>query len=174
MRYPRPLKKNIYHSNKQESLPFFPSESSPVLGHVWIRLIGKTHVLVVTMGLIWLLLLNILSFNFVATSNKVQKSQKKQCKPHCCHSNQPLLFSWCALTKLGVLIFLHVFIPNDSAFVYTICVEHTCCSNIISELTVRIKHSISCRTKGCLNPHLVEEATCFLFSSSGYCLNWTP
>ena len=42
---------------------------------VWPRVIhsfDKTHVLVVTMELIWLLLLNILSFNFVPMSNKFQ------------------------------------------------------------------------------------------------------
>ena len=42
----------------------------PILGHVLDHSVDKTHVLVTTVELIWLLLLNIFSFNFVSTSNK--------------------------------------------------------------------------------------------------------
>ena len=38
--------------------------------HVLIHSFGLTHVLVVTVELLWLFLLNILSFNFVPTPNK--------------------------------------------------------------------------------------------------------
>ena len=41
-----------------------------VFGHVVIHSFDKTHDLVVTVELIWLLLLNMLSFNFVPTPNK--------------------------------------------------------------------------------------------------------
>ena len=58
-----PLKKRV-------SPPFFHSDTNPVFSHVLIHSFDKTHVLVVTVELIWLLLLNILSFNFVPTSNK--------------------------------------------------------------------------------------------------------
>ena len=64
MQDPRTLKNNIYHSNKRGP-PLFP-----VLGQVLIHSFDKTHVLVVTVKLIWLLFLNILSFNFVPTLNK--------------------------------------------------------------------------------------------------------
>ena len=45
-------------------------DTNPVFGHVLIHSFDKTHALVITMELIWLLLLNILSFNFVPTPNK--------------------------------------------------------------------------------------------------------
>ena len=45
-------------------------DTNPVFGHVLIHPFDKTHVLVVTVELIWLLLLNILSFNFVPMPNK--------------------------------------------------------------------------------------------------------
>ena len=41
-----------------------------MFGLVLIHSFDKTHVVVVTAELIWLLLLNVLSFNFVSTSNK--------------------------------------------------------------------------------------------------------
>ena len=45
-------------------------DTTPVFGHVLIHSFDKTHALVVTVELISLLLLNILSFNFVPTRNK--------------------------------------------------------------------------------------------------------
>ena len=50
--------------------PFFHSDTNPVFGHVPFHSVDKTHVLVVTVELIWLLFLNILSFNFAPTPNK--------------------------------------------------------------------------------------------------------
>ena len=41
-----------------------------MLGHVLVYSVDKTHVLLVTVELIWLLFLNIFSFNFVPTPNK--------------------------------------------------------------------------------------------------------
>ena len=70
IQYQHTLKNNIYHSNKRIPPPFFHSDINPVFGHFLIHSFDKTHVLVVTVELIWLLLLNILSFNFVPTPNK--------------------------------------------------------------------------------------------------------
>ena len=68
--YPRSLKNNIDDSNKRGPPPLFHSDTNPVLGHVLIHSVDKTHVLVVTVELIWLLFLNILFFNFVPTPKK--------------------------------------------------------------------------------------------------------
>ena len=70
VQYQHTLKNNIYHSNKQVPLPFFHSDTNPALGHVLVHSIDKTHALVVTAKLIWLLFLNIASFNFIPTPNK--------------------------------------------------------------------------------------------------------
>ena len=50
--------------------PFFHSDTNAVFGHVLIHSFDKTHVLFVTVELIWLLLLNILSFKFAPEPNK--------------------------------------------------------------------------------------------------------
>ena len=70
VQYPRTLKNNSYLSKKRVPPPFFHSDTNPVFGHVLIHSFDKTHVLVVTVELIWLLLLNILSLNFVPMPNK--------------------------------------------------------------------------------------------------------
>ena len=57
---PHALKNNIYHSNKLVPPPFFHSDTNPVFGHILIHSFDKTHALVVTVELIWLLPLNIL------------------------------------------------------------------------------------------------------------------
>ena len=53
-----------FHSNKRVPPPLFHSDTNPVFGHVLIHYFDKTHVLAVTVEFIWLLLLNIVSFNF--------------------------------------------------------------------------------------------------------------
>ena len=55
------IQTNGYHHH------FFHSDTNPVFGQVLIHSFDKTHALVVTVELIWLLLLNIPSFNFVPT-----------------------------------------------------------------------------------------------------------
>ena len=70
IQYPCTLKSNIYHSNKRGPPPCFHLDTNPVLGHALIHSVDKTHVLFVTVELIWLLFLNILSFNFVPTPSK--------------------------------------------------------------------------------------------------------
>ena len=76
IQYPCTLKSNIYHSNKQGPPQFFYLDTIPVLGHVLIHSVDKTHVLVVTVELIWLLFLNILSSNFVPIPNKFLKLKR--------------------------------------------------------------------------------------------------
>ena len=70
IQYPCTLQNNIYHSNKRIPPTFFNSDTNPVCGHLLIHSFGKNPSLVVTVELIWLLLLNILSFNFIPTTNK--------------------------------------------------------------------------------------------------------
>ena len=61
---------NTYHSHIHGPPPFFHSDTNLGLGHVPIHSVDKTHVLAVTMELIWLLLLSIHFFNFIPTLNK--------------------------------------------------------------------------------------------------------
>ena len=70
IQYPYTLKNNIDHSNKLVSPSFFHSDTNAALGHLLVHSVDKTHVLVVTAEFIWLLFLNILSFNFVPTRTK--------------------------------------------------------------------------------------------------------
>ena len=70
VQYTRTLKRNIYHSNKRVPPPFFHSYINLVFAHVLIHYFDKTHVLVVTVELIWLLLLNMLSFNVFPKPNE--------------------------------------------------------------------------------------------------------
>ena len=60
---------NIY-PNKRGPPQFFHLDTNPIIGHALVHSVDKTYVLVVTVDLIWLLFLNILSFNFVATLRK--------------------------------------------------------------------------------------------------------
>ena len=68
MQYPLTLQNNIYHKRVPQS--FFHLDTNPVFGHVLSYSFEKTHVLFVPVELIWLLLLNILSFNFAAMPKK--------------------------------------------------------------------------------------------------------
>ena len=70
IQYPRTLKNNIYHSNKWGPPLFFHLDTNPVIGHALVHSVDKTHALAETVDLIWLLFLNIHSFNFIAASRK--------------------------------------------------------------------------------------------------------
>ena len=71
IQYPCTVKNNIYHLNKWRPPPFFHSDTIAALGHNLVHSADKTHVLVVTVELIYLLFLNIyLNFCFVPTLNK--------------------------------------------------------------------------------------------------------
>ena len=67
------LKNNIYHLNKQGPPTFFHSDINPVLGHVLVHSDDKTHVVVVTVELIWLMFFDKLSFNFTPAPNKSRR-----------------------------------------------------------------------------------------------------
>ena len=60
------------------AITFFHWDTNPVLAHVLIYSVEKTHVLVVTVKLIWCLFLNILSFNFVPISKNLLGSQDSE------------------------------------------------------------------------------------------------
>ena len=81
IQYPHTLKNKIHHSNRRGLPPVFHSDTNPVLSYFIVYCVDKTHVLVVIVELIWLLFLNIFSFNFVQIPNKCLK-------PPCCCSNQ--------------------------------------------------------------------------------------
>ena len=106
IQYPHTLKTNIYHSNKWGPPPYFHSEINPVLGHFLVHC-----VLVVIVELIWLLFLNILSFNFVQTPIK-------SIRLPCCCSDQSFMafFLDVHCSKLPRSPFLQLFVPIDSAF----------------------------------------------------------
>ena len=70
MQYPHILKNNICHSKKWVPPLNFHFDTNPVFGYILIHSFGKIHVLVVTVELIWLLLWNAFSFNFVPMSNR--------------------------------------------------------------------------------------------------------
>ena len=66
----RILKNNIDHLYKLGPALLFHSDTNLVLENVLVHPVKKNHVLFVTEELIWLLFLNILSFNFVQMPNK--------------------------------------------------------------------------------------------------------
>ena len=70
IQYPHTFNNNTYHSSKGVPPLFFHSDTNSAFCHVLNHSFDKTHVLVVTEELTWLLVLNILSFKFVSTPNK--------------------------------------------------------------------------------------------------------
>ena len=76
---PRTLKNIIYHSNKWVPPPYFHLDSKPVFGHVLTQSFDKTHVLVATVELIWLLLLNyFLSTLFQCRTNLLGRQDSEE------------------------------------------------------------------------------------------------
>ena len=65
------MKNSIYNSNKRVPLPFFYSDTNPVRGYVLRHSFDKTHALVVTVELIWLLLLNMLFFQLCSNAEQI-------------------------------------------------------------------------------------------------------
>ena len=63
------LKNNIYHSNKRVSLPFFHSDTKPVLCHVLVHSVEKKPVLIVTVELIWM---DVLEYTFFQLSSNTE------------------------------------------------------------------------------------------------------
>ena len=67
---PLTAKKKIDHLSKRGTTSSFHSDTSPALGQSLVHSVDKTHVLTVTVELVWLFFLNIPSFNFAQTPNK--------------------------------------------------------------------------------------------------------
>ena len=72
----RILKNDIDHLNKRGPTPFFHSDTNLVLENVLVHPVEKTRVLFVRVEFVWLLFLNILSFNFVQTPSKPPRFRK--------------------------------------------------------------------------------------------------
>ena len=125
MQYPRTLKNNIYHSNKRGPPPFVLLDTNPIIGHALAHSVDKTHVLVVTLELIWLLFLNILSFNLVPTQRKsLRLTRFRRTYANCpvivltshCQSCAVFLHDVCC-TKWPRSFLSKLFVANYSAFV---------------------------------------------------------
>ena len=118
------MKNNIYNSNKWGPLLFLHLDTNPVIGHALVHSVDKTHLLDVTVGLIWFFFLNILSFNFTATPRKSLRFTRFRrsyvnrpavvLTNHCQSYTAFLLDVRCS--KLPCSIFLQLLVPNDSAF----------------------------------------------------------
>ena len=128
IQYPRTLKNNIFN--------IFHPDTNPVIGHVLVHFVDKTHVLVATVELIWLMFLNILSFNFIPTPRKSLSFKRFRRnyvnRPpvvvinHCQNYTAFLLDVRCS--KWPRLFFTAVCSQS-----HCICVdEHTCCSSIVN------------------------------------------
>ena len=152
---------------------FLHLDTNPVICHALVHSVDKTHVLVVTVDLIWLLFLNILSFNFVATPRKslrftrIIRSYAVVLTNNYQSYTAFLLYVCCS--KLPCSIFLQLFIPNDSAFaLLSTPVARTEGSadeqmwnsyKYIKFNSWRVKHSIDRRTTLSPNFQSVEEET---------------
>ena len=161
VQYPRTLGNNIHHSNKQEPQSFFHMDTNPVTAHTLVHSVNKTHVLVVTVELIWLLF-----FQLCSSSRKISQVHKSTDKV-------TLLFCLMCTIQSGHVPFLAAIFSQWQC----ICiVEHTCCSNVansklgrqtnrcervinIANLTLGVKHSIGHRTTFSPNLHSIEEET---------------
>ena len=170
-------------------------DTNPVLGHVLIYSVDKTHVLVVTVELIWLLFLNILSFNFLPTPNKFLKLKRFRKS----YVNRPDVVLTNHTSYTAFLLDVRCAVECGHVPFYCSCLSpmlvHLCdlfllstpvarmlltsrwvsrrkdvnqLSINISKQTVGVKHSISHRNKFSPTPHLVEQATCFSFFAPRY------
>ena len=104
VQYPRTLRNNIHHSNKQGPQSFFHTDTNPVTAHTLVHSVDKTHVLVVTVELIWLLF-----FQLCSSSRKISQVHKSTDKV-------TLLFCLMCAIQSGHVPFLAAVFLNDSAF----------------------------------------------------------
>ena len=105
-------KNNINHLIKRGLPPFSHSNTSLALENVLIHPVEKTHVLVVKVDLIWLLFLNILSFNFAQMPNKDSEDLEEPMY-RVLMSFKPITVKVFIVTTF---LFLQLFVPNFSAF----------------------------------------------------------
>ena len=100
------------------------SDTNLVLGKILVHSVEKTHGLVVTVELIWLLFYNIFSFNFVQTPNKsLRFTRFSRSYIHSLLSFQAtalkvvlLVFSWCVLFKMTTSLFFGGCLPPTKAY----------------------------------------------------------
>ena len=134
IQYPHTLKNNIYHSNKRRPPPFFHSwlRSDPFC---WQKLCSGCN-----SEIDFVVVLELLSFNFNPIPNKSLKFTRFR-KSYVMHPAGVLIkftllfYLMCAVQSshfLSFLFFLQLLVSNDSAFVYTIFVQNTCCSNVVN------------------------------------------
>ena len=110
----------------------------PILGHVLVHSVDKTHVLVATVKLIWLMFWNIFSFKFVPRPNKSLrftrfKGSYVNCPAvvltnHC--QNLLCFFAWCALFKVATFFFCSCLFLMIVHFITYFCWAHVlleCC-----------------------------------------------
>ena len=120
IQYSRTLKNNIYLSNKLGPPPFFHSDTNPVLDQELAHSIDKTHVLVVTVKLTWLLF-SFVMLSFVPTSNKSLRftgfRKSYVYRPAAILIKGTLLSCLMSAAQSGNFPFLQLFVPNDCAFV---------------------------------------------------------
>ena len=116
IQYPRTLNNNICHSNKRNHHHFFIR--IPILCHVLVHSVDKTHVLVVTVELIWLLFLNIYFFQLCSKSLRFTRFRRSYV-----NGNPVVLANHCQsytaflrCSKWPRSFFLQMFVPNDCAF----------------------------------------------------------
>ena len=122
--------------NKRGPSPFLHSDTNPVLGHILVHSVSKSHFLVVTVESIWFLFFNILCFNFVSTPNKSLRFTRLR-RNYVNHTalilnKVTLLFCLMCAVQSGKVPFLQLFVCNDSALAKPIFVEPTSCSNDVS------------------------------------------
>ena len=84
----------------------------PILGHILVHSVDKTHVLVVTVELIWLLLLSIY-FSILFRRNYLNRTAVILTN-HCQSHTAFLLQVRCS--KLSRSFFLQLFVPNEIEF----------------------------------------------------------
>ena len=102
IKFPPILKSIIYYSNKRGQSPFFYPDTNPAISHALVHSVDKTHVLVVTVEFIWLLFLNIFSFNFVSTPRKSLRFTRFRRT----YANHPIvILTKCPLFKVAAFLF---------------------------------------------------------------------
>ena len=133
MQYSIHPEENIYHSNKLGPPPFFDLDTSPILGQVLVHSVEKSHVLVVTVELIWLLFVNIFSFNFAPEPSKsftlTRFNRDYVNHPAIVLIKVSLIFCLICTVQSGLFPFLTAVCPHLDNHIF---VEHTCCSNAVN------------------------------------------
>ena len=90
--------------NKRGPSPFLHSDTNPVLGHILVHSVSKSHFLVVTLESIWFLFFNILCINFVSTPNKSLRFTRLR-RNYVFWTKLPCFFAWCVLFKVAKYLF---------------------------------------------------------------------